>query len=168
VATTHRPVDLAAHCRDVGRLLRSAIPATVDVRTIASEAGWVHGNTTQLTQLIFNLALNGAQAMPDGGVLEIEIVRVGPVVRLRVADTGVGMTDEVLVKIFQPLFSTKPAGEGSGLGMTVVEHIIGAHGASLDVRSKVDLGTTMTVDFPAAAPVSNSSGEPHDTGTRAA
>jgi signal transduction histidine kinase len=153
VATTHQPVDLAAHSRDIGRLLRSAIPTTVEIRAIGSEAGWVHGNTTQLTQLIFNLALNGAQAMPDGGVLELEVVRVGPVVRLRVADTGVGMSDEVLAKIFQPLFSTKPAGEGSGLGMTVVEHIVGAHGASLDIRSKLDLGTTMTVEFPAAAPV---------------
>jgi signal transduction histidine kinase len=148
----HEPVDLAAHSRDVGELLRKAVPHSVEIRTTGSPSAWIRGNPIQLTQLMFNLALNGAQAMPDGGVLEIEVARSGSCVRLRVRDTGVGMSEDVVAKIFQPLFSTKPAGEGSGLGMTVVDHIVGLHDARLEIASEVGLGTTMTVEFPAIQP----------------
>jgi two-component system sensor histidine kinase HydH len=104
-------------------------------------------------QALLNLLLNAQQAMPAGGELTIQALREEvnnqPQVCLSFIDTGKGMTPEVAAKIFQPFFSTKPA--GSGLGLPTTRKIVEAHGGSIEVQSEVDRGTKFTIQLPALA-----------------
>jgi signal transduction histidine kinase len=102
-------------------------------------------------QALLNLMLNAQQAMPSGGELTIQALREEvnnqPQVCLSLIDTGKGMTPEVAANIFQPFFSTKPA--GSGLGLPTTRKIVEAHGGTIEVQSEVDRGTKFTIRLPA-------------------
>jgi signal transduction histidine kinase len=97
-----------------------------------------------------NLIVNALQAMPQGGDLRIQTLCEENQVLLVVEDTGIGMSDEVLEKIFTPFFTTKEVGEGTGLGLPVVHGIITSHGGSVRVKSKVSQGTRFEIRLPAA------------------
>jgi signal transduction histidine kinase len=88
--------------------------------------------------------------MPQGGHLKIRTSYEENQVLLIVEDTGIGMNDEVLEKIFTPFFTTKEVGEGTGLGLPVVHGIITSHGGSVRVKSKVSQGTRFEIRLPAA------------------
>ena len=112
-----------------------------------------------------NLCLNARDAMPTGGVLTIETENAGYLrasktaggdsgpefVRLSVADTGVGMTEEVRAKVFEPFFTTKAAGQGTGLGLAVVYGMAGAHGGWVDCISTPGAGSRFDVFLPCGA-----------------
>jgi signal transduction histidine kinase len=106
----------------------------------------------QLEQVIMNLVVNARDAMPRGGALTITTCTTrtptGSYVRLAVADTGEGMTDEVRARVFEPFFTTKPPGEGTGLGLSVSYGIIQAHGGTISVESTPDVGTSFTISLP--------------------
>jgi signal transduction histidine kinase len=105
----------------------------------------------QLTQVLLNVGGNAVDAMPGGGTLrfETEWRRDADAVLVRAMDTGTGMTPEVMARIFEPLFTTKPEGRGTGLGMSVSLGIIKDHDGTLEVQSEPGRGTSITIKLPA-------------------
>jgi signal transduction histidine kinase len=135
---------LESRCTKAGiRVVRRLDPSLPE---IVADAG-------QLQQVLVNLVVNAIQAMPDGGTLTILTERAGDTIVLTVQDTGIGMSAEVLSKVFMPFFTTKGVGEGTGLGLSVVHGIVTAHGGSIEAESRPDKGTRFRVLLPIAGPV---------------
>jgi CheY-like chemotaxis protein len=149
------------------KLLRSSLPATIQVIThIPRKEPAVMADPTQIQQVLMNLCTNAAQAMhPEGGRLKVEVyeeelaegdltslwrIQPGPYLVLDVNDTGKGMAPDILDKIFEPYYTTKEPGEGTGLGLAVVHGIVTAHGGALRVTSEQGKGTTFRVYLPVA------------------
>ncbi|MEU8817721.1 ATP-binding protein [Actinoplanes sp. NPDC048796] len=105
----------------------------------------------QIEQMLVNLALNARDAMPSGGNLVIDTGRHGDQVRLRISDSGKGMTPEVVERAFEPFFTTKASGEATGLGLATVYGIVTQADGEVGITSEPGLGTTVTVLLPAAA-----------------
>jgi signal transduction histidine kinase len=108
----------------------------------------IDADPSQLNQVVINLMVNALQAMPHGGMLKVQTLFGGNQVSLIIEDTGMGMSEEVLRKIFTPFFTTKEVGKGTGLGLPVVHGIITSHGGSMGVESKVGQGTRFEIHFP--------------------
>ncbi|MBA4063668.1 MAG: hypothetical protein C0501_08140 [Isosphaera sp.] len=139
----------------------------VDVR-VADDCGPVRADPTLLSQVLLNLCLNARDAMPDGGTLTlaadaVEVTeeeaaglpgeaRAGRFVRLRVADTGCGMTDEVRARIFEPFFTTKGVGKGTGLGLPMAHGIVKQHRGWVTCESAPGAGTRLDLYLPPADP----------------
>jgi len=102
----------------------------------------------QFAQVITNVMLNALAAMPNHGNITIAAYKEGSSVNVAITDNGKGIANENLKKIFQPFFTTKAVGEGTGLGLAVVHGIMKAHQGDVTVRSKVGDGTTFTLTFP--------------------
>ena len=160
-----RCVDLSAVVRRLEPMLRRLISEDVVLVTIAPDGmGRVLADPGQIDQVIVNLAVNASEAMPDGGTLTIEIadgtrpdgtrtpaggVPAGPLVILSVTDTGVGMDDATLGRLFEPYFTTKGPGKGTGLGLATVYGIVRMSGGTVTARSQLGGGSTFTVYLPA-------------------
>ncbi len=158
------PLDLNGVVRESEKLLHRALGEDVQlVTTLEPEVWTVRCDAGQIEQVILNLAINARDAMPDGGKLTIEtanvqidddfvaqqrFMHVGPHVRLRVSDTGVGMTPEVKGHAFEPFFTTKPQGKGTGLGLATVYGIVKQSGGAILLESEPERGTTFDVYFP--------------------
>ncbi len=111
----------------------------------------VHADPAQVRQVFLNLFNNAAEAMPGGGTITVSTRRVaagGEGVEISIADTGCGIPDENLPKLFTPFFTTKPIGKGTGLGLAISYGIVKMHRGSIDVQSKVGLGTTFIIRLP--------------------
>ena len=109
----------------------------------------IRGDGAKLQQLFLNLFLNAVDAMSDGGTLRVSLEPCEPgEVEVRVADTGMGIPPEALAKIFEPFFTSKPRGKGSGLGLAVAKGIVSDHDGRIDVASELDKGTEFRVSFP--------------------
>ncbi len=102
----------------------------------------------QLTQVLVNLVVNAVQAMPEGGKLIVRTRVEDRHVVCIVEDTGVGMTEEILDRLFVPFFTTKEVNQGTGLGLPVVHGIVTAHGGTMDVKSRPGQGTAFTIRLP--------------------
>ena len=113
-------------------------------------------NQNQIQQIVVNIANNALHAMPSGGVLAVRTGESagadGRCVTLEISDTGVGMSEEVRRKIFEPFYTTKKTGEGTGLGLSLVYEIVQGHGGTISVASRPGKGSTFTVSFPVIAP----------------
>jgi signal transduction histidine kinase len=134
----------------------------VRVEQELGEVGTVVGRPRQLVQVLVNLLVNAGQATPAGGVVRLVTRREGAQVRVEVRDTGTGMSEETKQRLFQPFFTTKPAGIGTGLGLSVVQGIIKAHGGRIEVESELGKGTCFIIHLPCVPPLTpeeNSSGE---------
>ena len=159
-----RPVNLNESVREVVGLLKRTIDPRValDVRTPA-DLGRVQADAGQLNQVLMNLCLNACDAMPEGGVLLLETsnqtvaeehtqgrveARAGAFVRLRVADTGGGITPENLSRVFEPFFTTKQPGKGTGLGLAMVFGIVKQHEGWVECRSEPGRGARFDVYLP--------------------
>jgi signal transduction histidine kinase/ActR/RegA family two-component response regulator len=142
---------------------RTAKPG-VKFETTIEERLTVHGNPTQLHQMIMNLLVNARDAMPAGGKLSFRATRTklerdaivalpfvipGPYVRVVVSDTGIGMSEETRQRAFEPFFTTKKDGKGTGLGLSTVYALVRNHGGHVYVESEVDKGASFTVHLPA-------------------
>jgi len=112
----------------------------------------VKADPSQMTQVLVNTVVNAIQAMPNGGKLTIRTLASDKFVLLIVEDTGVGMEKNVMSQIFQPFFTTKDVGMGTGLGLSVVYGIVTSHGGSIDVDSKVSEGTKIKIKLPHMEP----------------
>jgi PAS domain S-box-containing protein len=147
--------------------LRASLPTLIELRHyLEPDAGTIMADPTQMQQILMNLCVNAAHAMEkDGGVLQIKLsntalteedvrfepeVEPGSYVKLTVADTGHGMEPSVLERIFDPYFTTKEPGKGTGLGLAVVHGIVTSHGGMIKVYSEVGKGTTFTIFLPRA------------------
>jgi signal transduction histidine kinase len=103
----------------------------------------------QMTQVLWNVALNGVQAMNGRGRLSVEVGREDGHVALAVSDTGPGIPRELLPRVFEPFYSGKP--NGSGLGLTIAERIVAAHGGRIEIGSAPGGGTRVRLLFPVEA-----------------
>ena len=144
-------VDLRSVVSEMDTLLRRLIGDDVELETdLGDDPVVVRADATQLQQVVMNLAVNARDAMPGGGSLMISVRREGDSAVLVVADQGTGMDDETRARVFEPYFTTKPIGRGSGLGLSTVHGIVGQSGGSVEVTSAVGVGTTFTVRLPLA------------------
>lgn len=114
----------------------------------------------QLVQVVLNLGLNALEAMPDGGTLAIRTYRDGADICIELADTGVGMDEEVRAKLFEPFFTTK--GSGLGLGLSIVHNIVDGHGGRIQVESQPGEGSTFTIRLPVRMPTGARRNETRD------
>jgi PAS domain S-box-containing protein len=159
-------VNLGRVVRDMEDLVRRAIDESIDVELVVSGGLW---NTTldphHLENVILNLAINAADAMPCGGKLTIELgnsmlddayvmfapdVPAGQFVMLAVTDTGTGMPKDILERAVEPFFTTKPEGQGTGLGLSMAFGFVKQSGGHFRIYSEVGHGTTVRMYFPRA------------------
>jgi CheY-like chemotaxis protein len=141
--------------RELGKLVGYTFPRNITIQVDVARELWpVVGDVIQLYQALMNLLLNARDAMPHGGklMLTAENVPAGAggtaQVLVRVRDTGVGMSPNVLANVFNPFFSTKEPGQGSGLGLTTALEIVRAHGGTLDCTSAVGAGSEFRLLLP--------------------
>ena len=145
-----RVVELNEAVVRVGRMLGRLLPENIEIRVdLAPEQPSILADPGQLEQVLLNLAVNARDAMPQGGVISIRTHARADVVTLEVSDTGTGMDEQTRERIFNPFFTTKAPGEGTGLGLATVHGIVSGAGGEIDVESKLGEGTTFTVTFPA-------------------
>ncbi|MHC1744210.1 MAG: PAS domain S-box protein [Syntrophobacteraceae bacterium] len=159
-----RPVELGRIAEETLKLLRASLPSSIEILQSIQSESMVLADPTQLRQVIMNLSTNASHAMREhGGTLELSVVDVeldqdfiarypsvfpGSYIRLSVGDTGHGMDSATLARVFDPYFTTKGPGEGTGLGLAVVHGIVEGHGGLITVYSEPDKGTTFHVFFP--------------------
>ncbi len=177
-----RPVYVGQIVNEVLKMLRSTLPTTIEIRSqINVKAGLVMANPTQIHQVIMNLCTNAAHAMKEGGgtldirLDEIELhpnrleqreLALGKYLQLTVKDSGHGMKPSIMERIFEPYFTTKKHGEGTGMGLSVAHGIIKSLAGDIVVQSEVSKGTTFDIfipllenaTFPAAIPQENTQG----------
>jgi PAS domain S-box-containing protein len=154
--------DLNEMVARMERVLSTALGERVELSTVLGAERPVVADPGQIEQVILNLALNARDAMMDGGSIVIETRDVtlrandhatlgpGDYVALIVSDTGSGIADEIRPHIFEPFFTTKEKGQGTGLGLSMVEGIVSQSGGAIDVRSAVGQGTAFTILLPRA------------------
>lgn len=164
-----QPLEMAPLVRDSLRLMRTSLPAAVEVREKLSTAGTILGDPSEVQQLILNLFANAGQAMKGrAGFLEVGLQDVavdtplaldygdlspGRYVKFSVKDTGLGIDPAIRDRIFDPYFTTKPAGDGSGLGLSIVHGTVMNYGGALRIVSAAEQGTTFEVYLPGVEPV---------------
>ena len=159
------PVEVHVIIKEAMKLLRATIPTTIEIRqNIDPKCGYALANPTQIHQVLMNLCTNAYHAMREkGGILSVSLtpltinphdlihnidLRPGPYMMLDVTDTGLGMDKQILERIFEPYFTTKSQGEGTGMGLSVVHGIIKSHGGNITVYSEPGKGTTVHVYLP--------------------
>ncbi len=154
-AAEPRPLLLQPLIKESVKFLRASLPASIDIQVeIDPDCGPVFADPTEMQQVLLNLCTNAYQAMQhSGGVVEIHLSRVTEDqghtwVCLTVCDTGTGIPAEVRHRIFDPYFSTKPQGEGTGLGLAMVHGVVTGYGGRIEVRSEPGMGTAISVCLP--------------------
>lgn len=146
-------IDLAMHLRGMRELLARSLRADILVDINTARDLWpVKTDPTQFEVAILNLAVNARDAMPKGGVLTIsaknQILPEGEFVEIKVSDTGLGMPADVLPRVFEPYFTTKQIGQGTGLGLSQVYGIVTQSGGNIRVESVTNEGTSVIVLLP--------------------
>ena len=129
-------------------ITRNLLKYGVDVVKDFEEVPRIRCAPSRLNQVFINMVTNAVQAMDGKGRLELATRNLGDAVQITISDTGCGIPPEHLQKITDPFFTTKPVGEGTGLGMSIVRQIIDEHEGRLDIDSEVGVGTLMTVTLP--------------------
>jgi PAS domain S-box-containing protein len=164
-----QPLDLNEIVTAFSDILKRTIRENVTIRTSLSEAACpIQADRTQIEQVLLNLAVNAQDAISGNGTITIESgqvllddeycvlhpgVRPGPYILLTVSDSGSGMNDETLAHIFEPFFSTKAVGYGTGLGLSTVYGIVRQHEGTIDVQSTLGGGTSFRIYLPVDAGV---------------
>ncbi len=160
-----QPISATPIIKEALRFLRASMPTTIDIRRrLDAKHDVILADPTQLHQVLMNLCTNAGHAMREtGGILEVGSENLyvdetasgphphmapGPYLRLFVGDTGHGIPPEVQDRIFEPYFTTKRPGEGTGLGLAVVHSIVDTYGGHISVQSTPHSGTTMEVLLP--------------------
>ncbi len=160
-----KPIQARHIVKEALKMLRASLPATIKIQQkIEKNTGVIEADPTQFHQVLMNLCTNAAHAMHEkDGVLEISLSNIdwdqnaadrpaelkpGPYLKLSVSDTGDGINPDTQDQIFEPYFTTKEKGEGTGLGLAVVQGIIKSHNGAVAVESEVGQGSTFHVYLP--------------------
>lgn len=157
--------DLGALLQEQVELLRRTLQENIEIRLdLGAGSHKIYADQTRIEQVITNLALNARDALPNGGVLRLQLERIqvepdtspllpemtsGDWLKLSVSDNGIGIPPEVMPHLFEPFFTTKGPGQGSGLGLPQVHGLVGQHQGRIEVSSEVGQGTTITIYLPA-------------------
>ena len=158
-------IKISRILKEAIKLLRSTIPTTIGIQyDFDSEQDTVLADPTELNQIIINLCTNGAHAMEvKGGILEVILtnenldsqsanefhdLEPGRYVKLSVRDTGYGIEPQLMEKIFEPYFTTKEVGKGTGMGLAIVHGIVKSYGGTVTLQSEVGKGTSFHVYLP--------------------
>lgn len=160
-----KPISLRIILKEALKLLRATIPTTIQIKTVIPEANsTVLADPTQIHQVIMNLCTNAYHAMPSkGGIIEIVLetetlseedvvalpeILPGDFVKISIKDNGEGISPDIKDRIFDPYFTTKEIGTGTGMGLSVVHGIVKSHHGIIKVDSNIGKGTTFSVLFP--------------------
>jgi PAS domain S-box-containing protein len=160
-----KPTDAINVIKDAIKFLRSAIPSTIEINTnFKTQEVTILTDPVHINQVLMNLGSNASQAMDEtGGILEINVeketlkedsakiypdIDKGDYVKITVSDTGPGIEPDIIERIFDPYFTTKELGEGSGMGLAVVHSIVKNHNGAITVDSQPGKGATFTILFP--------------------
>ena len=148
-----RDVDLNDLVGSLAKMVQRVLGEDINLQLqLAPRPIFVHGDPGLIDQVLMNLVLNARDAMPGGGLLRIDtLARMSPAGNdavIRVVDTGTGIAEEQLTRIFDPFYTTKDAGKGSGLGLATAYGIVAQHGGRVTVSSRVGSGTTFEVILP--------------------
>lgn len=145
------------------KLIRASLPSTIDINESICSDAMVLVDPTQLHQIIMNLCTNAKLAMPDGGILDINLedieidedfsvkyknIPTGPYIKFTVSDTGIGIPKDIQSRIFDPFFTTRNAGEGTGMGLSVVHGIVDDAKGVISVYSEPRVGTSFKIFLP--------------------
>ena len=161
------PMNVSGVVDDALKLIKAILPANIEIiRNISPNLAPIFANETQIHQIVMNLCTNAYHAMKSrGGVLDVSLTAVnlldqdvqshpdlnpGSYLRLSIGDNGCGIPPDMMNRIFDPYFTTKPTGEGTGLGLSTVHGIVKDHGGYIKVYSEVGAGTIFHVFFPVA------------------
>lgn len=169
-SVAYSPMAVEPVVAEVLELIRAALPPCIDLQAAEFNAGGkILGDGTEVHQVVMNLCSNAVRAMPEGGRLEVTVdaievqharemtlgtLREGRWLRLSVIDTGIGLAADRLTSIFEPFQTTRPAGQGMGIGLTVVRNIVNRMGGAVEVDSRLashagsGSGTRMSVYWP--------------------
>jgi PAS domain S-box-containing protein len=175
-------LQLESIVEDIQNITQETFPEEIDVQMhVDDDLQQIVGDATQIQQVLMNLCVNARDAMPGGGTLTVRAENItldqedarmnidaepGAYVRVTVSDTGVGMPEAVIDKIFEPFFSTKPEGKGTGLGLSTAYSIIKGHDGFIEVHSEEGTGTTFRVFLPVATEVDEQTDDALSTATR--
>jgi signal transduction histidine kinase/CheY-like chemotaxis protein len=159
-----KPTNIIPIITESLSLLRSSIPTSIEIRqNIPKDVNTILADPTQIHQVLINLCTNANHAMPDGGIFEVSLkhatfdenaaaqytdLNPGRYVNLIVRDTGHGIPNEEIDRIFEPYFTTKEVGKGTGMGLAVVHGIVKEHNGIITVESELGKGTTFSIFFP--------------------
>ena len=158
------PIRVNHIAEEALKLIRSTIPTSIQIeQNIASESS-IMGDPTRIHQIFMNLCTNAAQAMEDaGGILKVSLTDVsldaglsgtlgslkpGEYLELTVSDSGIGISPDAIESIFEPYYTTKEPGQGTGMGLAMVHGILKSHGGEIDVESEVGKGTAFKIYLP--------------------
>jgi len=164
-----RPLEVTPIVKETVALLRASLPKNIEIRAVIEDGLYtISADATQIHQVLMNLCTNAAHAMePEGGVLEISLknIRIGPedivrfpgiqsgrFLKMMVSDTGQGIDPLIVDRIFEPYYTTKEPGKGTGMGLSVVHGIVKSHGGSIAVQSRPEEGTRFELVFPRREP----------------
>ncbi len=161
-----RPLTLAPFLKEMVKILRRTLPENISFDLVHEPNQYtIDADPTRIQQAILNLALNARDAMPEGGQITVQLDRLlvsqggerplpdmnpGDYVTIAVADTGTGIPADTLNHIYEPFFTTKGPGKGSGLGLAQVYGIVTQHNGYVDVQTEMGKGTTFTIYLPAS------------------
>ena len=155
------PLELKEAISESLKMMRSLIPANIKIEQNYADSGLVLSSSTYIHQIIMNLCSNAVNAMEnDGGVLAVRLKReyvgeagelhlpAGSYLKMTISDTGQGMKPEVAARVFEPYFTTKEIGRGTGLGLSVVHGVVKSHGGAIKCHSTPETGTSFDIYFP--------------------
>jgi PAS domain S-box-containing protein len=160
-----RPLEILSIVKESLKMLRASLPATIEFRqNLSPQCGLVMADPAQVSEILMNLSSNAFEAMRQtGGVLQIDLepvsleagslepgveLKAGPYLRLTVKDNGHGMDQPTLERVFDPFFTTRPVGEGTGLGLSAVHGIVKSLGGAIGVTSEPGKGSVFRVYLP--------------------
>jgi PAS domain S-box-containing protein len=159
-----RPIQVVTIAEEALKLIRSTIPTTIEIKQNMESNSLIMGNASQVHQLFMNLCTNAAQAMEDaGGILEVTLkdveldnkssltqfgLKPGKYLKATISDNGPGIASDVIDSIFEPYFTTKGVGEGTGMGLAMVHGIVEAYGGKIAVDSELGKGSVFSIYLP--------------------
>ena len=159
---TVKPIQVNTIVKEVLKFLKASIPTTIEINENINSDSFIMGSPTQVHQILMNLCTNASQSMENnGGILELSLndinidrsseikdLKFGEYIKIEVKDTGIGISPQNIETIFEPYFTTKAVGEGTGMGLAVVHGIVESYGGKIKVESQLNKGTNFAVYLP--------------------